>query len=315
MFTKNAMPFIREAVASLEAQTRDDYEVVIQDAVSTDGTVEFLSRLQSPRIHMLSEADHGLGDAYNRAFPRCRGDIVGTLDSDNLFLPDTLDRVDALFREHPTAVAIYGAVKMIDADGVTVGTFVPEEFDQRELMRCALVPPFSTTFFSRERCGSELRGDASLKTGQDFELLLRLSNRTIVRSTAVLGATRISYKSMTRNPENYDLFAAEKVAALDRFIADRPDLQPDRTAAITGIYSWAAESLLEIEGPGPRVDSFVERAAKLSPDDERVDRVRGRAYAAAAALAEREDHRLGQRLRSSAGRLLRWRRKPTVARR
>jgi glycosyltransferase involved in cell wall biosynthesis len=315
MFTKNAMPFIREAVASLAEQTRDDYEVVIQDAVSTDGTVEFLSQLQCPRIHMLSEADDGLGDAYNRAFPRCRGDIVGTLDSDNLLVPDTLDRVDALFREHPTAVAIYGAVKMIDSAGVEIGTFVPGEFDLRDLMRCALVPPFSTTFFSRERCGSELRGDASLKTGQDFELFLRLSNRTLVRSTVVLGATRISDKSMTWNPENYELFTAEKIAALDGFLASRPELQPDRAAAVTGIYSWAAESLLEIEGPGPRLDSFVERAAALSPDDERVDRVRAEARAAAAANAGRGNHRLGRRLRTSVTRLLRRRRKPSVARR
>jgi glycosyltransferase involved in cell wall biosynthesis len=277
MFTKNGMPFVREAVASLEAQTYDDYEFVVQDAVSTDGTAEFLGRLEGEHVHMASEPDDGLGDAYNRAFTRCRGDIVGTLDSDNLLLPDTLANVDRLFRKHRRAVAIYGAVQMIDASGAGVRTFVPDLFDQRALMGCAVVPPFSTTFFSRRRCGAELRGDSSLRTGQDFELLLRLSDRRIVRSTTVLGATRISDKSMSWNPENYELFTAEKIAALDRFLAARPSLAQDRTAAVTGIYCWAAESLLEIEGPGPRCDSFVERAAALSPADERVRRVRERA--------------------------------------
>lgn len=281
LFTKNGMPFLREAVASLEAQSFDDYEVVIQDAASTDGTVEFLSQLRLSNVRMISEPDTGLGDAYNRAFPRCRGEIVGSVDSDNLMVPNALEAVDALFRQHQTAVAVYGAVTMIDATGQQVGSFVPEVFDQRALMRCELVPPFSTSYFHRQRCGPELRGDASLTAVQDFELWLRLSGREIVRSTTVLGATRLSHKSMSRNPEKYERFCAEKIVALDSFIADRPHLEPERTAAVTGVYCWAAESILEIEGPGSRFESFVDRAAALRPEDERLQRVRDRASEAA----------------------------------
>jgi glycosyltransferase involved in cell wall biosynthesis len=277
LFTKNGMPFVKEAVASLEAQTFDDYEVVIQDAASTDGTAGFLSQLPLSSVRMSSEPDNGLGDAYNRAFPRCRGTIVGTLDADNLLVPNALETVDDLFRTHPTAVAIYGAVDMIDATGRQVGSFVPEPFDKRALMRCELVPPFSTSFFNRQLCGPELRGDASLTVAQDFELWLRLSDRKIVRSTAVLGATRLSHKSMTRNAENYELFCAEKIDALERFIADRPRLHRERNAAVTGIYCWAAESILDIEGYGPRFESFVDRAAAVCPEDERVLRVREQA--------------------------------------
>jgi glycosyltransferase involved in cell wall biosynthesis len=275
--TKNGMPFVREAVASLEAQTFDDYELVIQDAASTDGTAEFLGRLRFSNVRLRSEPDSGLGDAYDRAFQRCRGEIVGTLDSDNLLLPNALEAVDALFREHRTAVAVYGAVRMIDSTGREVGLFVPEAFDQRAVMRCELVPPFSTSFFHRQRCGPELRSDASVKTCHDFALWLRLSALEIARSTSVLGATRLSDKSMSRNAENYELFCAEKIDALERFIEDRPRLQPERDAAVTGIYCWAAESILEIDGPGPRFESFVARAAALCPDDERLQRVRDRA--------------------------------------
>jgi glycosyltransferase involved in cell wall biosynthesis len=281
LFTKNGMPFVREAVASLEAQTLEDYEVVVQDSASTDGTAEFLGQLRFPNVRMSSEPDSGLGDAYNRAFPRCRGELVGTLDSDNLLVPNALETVDALFRKHRTAVAIYGAVTMIDARGQRVGSFVPEAFDQHALMRCELVPPFSTSFFHRQQCEPELRGDASLTAAQDFELWLRLSDREIVRSTTVLGATRLSHMSMSRNPENYEHFCAEKIVALERFISDRPLLQPERNAAVTGIYCWAAESILEIEGPGPRFESFVDRAAELDPEDERLQRVRDRASEAA----------------------------------
>ena len=270
MFTKNGMPFVREAVASLEAQAFDDYELVVQDAVSTDGTLEFLRELRLPDIRLASEHDSGLGDAYNRAFTRCTGDIVGTLDADNLLLPNALETVDGLFREHPRATAIYGAVKMIDETGRQLRQFVPAEFDRRALMRCELVPPMSTTYFDRRRCGDELRGDASLTAGQDFDLLLRLSGRKIVRSTAFLGATRLSSKSMTRNPENYERFCAEKIVALGHFIASHPDLEGERDSAVTGIYCWAAESILEIEGPGPRFESFVRHAEALAPAENRL---------------------------------------------
>jgi glycosyltransferase involved in cell wall biosynthesis len=291
LFTKNGMPYVREAIASLEVQTLDDYELVIQDAASIDGTAEFLGQLHLPNVHMASEPDAGLGDAYNRAFPRCRGEIVGTLDSDNLLVPNALEAVDALFREYRTAAAIYGAVKMIDATGHELRLFVPEAFDQRALMRCELVPPFSTSFFNRRRCGPELRGDASLTAGQDFELWLRLSPREIVRSTTVLGATRLSHKSMSRNPENYERFCAEKIFALDRFIADKPRLQPERDGAVSGIYSWAAESILEMEGLGPRFESFVDRAAGLSPDSERLQQIRARASEVAGRVNEGEHMR------------------------
>jgi glycosyltransferase involved in cell wall biosynthesis len=281
MFTKNGMPFVPEGIASLEAQTFDDYEVVIQDCASTDGTAEFFAGLRSPNVHMVSEPDTGLGEAYNRGFPRCRGEIVGTLDADNLMLPGALEAVDGLFRRHRSAAVIYGAVTMIDASGRQIGSFVPEPCDLRAVMRCELVHPMSTSYFHRERCGPDLRGDSSLTVCQDFELWLRFSEREVVGSTTFLGATRLSYKSMTRNPENYERFCAEKIATLEGFIADRPNLEPERDAAIAGIYCWAAESLLGIEGPGPRFESFIDRAAAIAPDDQRIHRVRDRAARAA----------------------------------
>jgi glycosyltransferase involved in cell wall biosynthesis len=235
LFTKNGMPFVPESIASLQAQTFDDYEVVIQDCASTDGTAEFLAGLRSPNVRIVSEPDTGLGEAYNRAFPRCRGEIVGTLDADNLMLPGALEAVDGLFRRHRSAAVIYGAVTMIDASGMQIGSFVPGPYDLRAVMRCELVPPMSTSYFHRERCGPDLRGDSSLTVCQDFELWLRFSEREVVRTTTFLGATRLSYKSMTRNPQNYERFCAEKIAALEGFIAERPHLQPERDAAIAGI--------------------------------------------------------------------------------
>jgi hypothetical protein len=82
---------------------------------------------------------------------------------------------------------------------------------------------------------------------------------------------------MTRNAGNYERFCAEKIVALERFVAGEPQLKPERDDAVAGIYCWAAESIFEIEGQGPRFDSFVDRATALRPLEERVQRLRERA--------------------------------------
>jgi hypothetical protein len=281
--TKNGMPFVREAIASLEAQTFTDYQLVIQDAVSTDGTAEYLRELDLPAVDMVSEPDSGKGDAYDRAFRRCRGEIVGSIDADNLLLPTALETADRLFREHPTAAAIYGASAMIDESGLPVRLFVPGPFDQRSVIRCELVPPFSTAFFHRDRCAPELRSDAVFFTCQDYDLWIRLSDRTIVRSRIVLGATRLSEISQSRDAGIYEQFSSDKMLALERFAARRPEFEGELDTAKAGIACWAAESVLELEGPGARFDSFLERAAAFDPEYERLDELRFRAGRVASA--------------------------------
>jgi glycosyltransferase involved in cell wall biosynthesis len=270
------MPYVREAMASLERQTYRQFEVIVQDAESTDGTAEFLSALRFERLEVVVEPDGGIGDAYNRAFARCSGAIVTTLDADNLLERDALNRAVEFFGEHPDSAAIYGAAEMIDAEGRSTGVFVPAEFDVHAVMRCELVPPFAQSFFSPQVCGSELRFDPRLKTCADFDLWLRLSHLPIGRTEAVIGTVRHSPKSMTRGAENYEQFCTDKLDALDRHVVRRPELAGERDEAAAGIYCWAADSLLALEGPSERFRTMLERADKTAPGYERVQSIRRR---------------------------------------
>jgi glycosyltransferase involved in cell wall biosynthesis len=274
--TKNGMPYVREAMASLERQTYRDFEVIVQDAESRDGTAEFLSALQFERLDVVVEPDGGIGDAFNRAFARCSGTIVTTLDADNLLEPDALSRGVELFDSNPRSAAMYGAARMMDEDGGSAGVFVRAEFDVHAVMRCELVPPFAQSFFSPRACGSELRFDPRLKTCADFDLWLRLSHLPIGRTEALIGTVRHSPKSMTRGAENYEQFCTDKLAALDRHVARRPEFAGERDEAAAGIYCWAAESLLALEGPSERFGAMLERAAKAAPGYERVQSIRRR---------------------------------------
>ena len=181
-----------------------------------------------------------------------------------------------LFGENPDSAAIYGTAQMIDAEGRSVGVFVPAEFDVHALMRCELVPPFAQSFFSPRVCGSELRFDPRLKTCADFDLWLRLSHLSIRRTEGVFGSVRQSEKSMSRGTGNYEQFCADKLDALDRHVARRPELAAERDEAVAGIYCWAAESLLGLEGPSERCRAMLERAARAAPSYEGVEYMRRR---------------------------------------
>ena len=276
------MPYVRQAMASIGTQTYRNFEVIFQDGASRDGTAEYLATLSYPRQDLVSEPDAGIGDAFNRAFARCAGDIVGSLDADNLLEPQTLARVVNEFQQHPGAAAIYGAVQLIDDAGSPLRRLTPAAFDREAVMRCELVPPFSTAFFSRHVCGGELTCDPSLATCADYDLWLRLSQLEIVSTGAVLGRTRLSGNSMTRDPSHYDAFCRDKLSALRRHLDHRSSADSERAQAIAGIYCWAAESVLELEGPGPRFESFAERAAELCPGSTRLQRVRDQANATVA---------------------------------
>jgi glycosyltransferase involved in cell wall biosynthesis len=270
------MPYVREAMASLERQRYRHFEVIVQDAESTDGTAEFLSALPFERLEVVLEPDGGIGDAYNRAFARCSGAIVTTLDADNLLERDTLNRAVEVFGENSGSAAIYGAAQMIDAEGRSAGVFVPAEFDLHAVMRCELVPPFAQSFFSQRVCGSELRFDPRLKTCADFDLWLRLSHLSIRRTEGVFGTVRQSHKSMSRVAGNYEQFCADKLDALDRHVARRPEFAAERDEAAAGIYCWAAESLLALEGPSERSWAMLERAARIASSYEGVEYMRRR---------------------------------------
>lgn len=267
--TKNGMPYLPEAVGSTCAQTYRDFEVIVQDACSTDGSIEYLRTVQGlPSIAIVSEPDSGIGDAYNRAVRRCRGEIIGSIDADNLLEPDALAKVIQQFTDHPQAAALYGASHNITADGDRSSTWVPPDFYLSGLLACDVVPPFGQSFFSRAVCGTELRFDESMATCADYDLWLRLSNHPIVRIEEVIGSVRRSAKSMTCQPQRYDEFCRDKLAALKRFLirSNEPVDGASYRRAAGGIYAWAAQSVSKLEGENKRAEKYLQLAEQLAPE-------------------------------------------------
>src|SRR5689334_4908996 len=94
--TKNSMPHVRRTVEAVLDQGYDNYELVVQDGVSTDGTLDYFRQMASnsvgDRLRLRSEPDSGIGQAYNRGLQRSRGDLIWFLASDEQLQPNALDR-------------------------------------------------------------------------------------------------------------------------------------------------------------------------------------------------------------------------------
>jgi glycosyltransferase involved in cell wall biosynthesis len=100
--TWNCAALLRGFLASLVAQSWSDWELLLLDNASTDGTAElveeFRRSLPRPgRLHWSSQPDRGIYDAWNRGLERARGTYLSFIGADDTFLgPDSLARIAAL---------------------------------------------------------------------------------------------------------------------------------------------------------------------------------------------------------------------------
>jgi hypothetical protein len=95
--------FVCRAVRSVFAQHYGDWELIVVDDGSTDGTEEALRRF-GPTLRYLWQENRGVSSARNAGLRLARGDIVAFLDSDDRWLPDHLQTVVAMLEQHPEAV-------------------------------------------------------------------------------------------------------------------------------------------------------------------------------------------------------------------
>lgn len=116
MPTYNAEPYIGEAIASVLAQTWTNWELIIVNDGSTDGTAEVIARFNDPRIRVFHKTNGGIGCARNTALDNARGGFVCLFDSDDVLPPRSLEaRVRALL-DDPDAWFADGVVRVYDRE-------------------------------------------------------------------------------------------------------------------------------------------------------------------------------------------------------
>lgn len=110
--------YVTEAIQSVLNQTFQDFEIVITDDGSKDKTVEKIKEFKDPRVKLFCfEKNKGAAVAANNCLKNSKGEFIAMLSSDDVFLPDKLEKEVKFLNEHPNIGAVFTNLIPIDEEG------------------------------------------------------------------------------------------------------------------------------------------------------------------------------------------------------
>jgi glycosyltransferase involved in cell wall biosynthesis len=171
----NALPFLNESIKSILEQTFSNFEFVILDDASTDGSVELLREWASrdQRIHLYeSDTWLGLSGSSNAVVAKARAPIVARMDADDIAHPDRLRRQWDVLEGQPDIALVGTLCNGIDASGREV-----RPRDRWRLVRRSRYIPFphGSAMFRREVFDQVGGYDEAAAGGEDQDLFLRMA--------------------------------------------------------------------------------------------------------------------------------------------
>ena len=103
MPTYNRAGYILQTIESIQNQTYQNWELIIEDDGSDDCTEEIIKNINDKRINFFKELHVGMEEARNRGLGKARGDLIGFMDSDDLWHPTKLEKQVEAFKNYPGA--------------------------------------------------------------------------------------------------------------------------------------------------------------------------------------------------------------------
>jgi len=118
MASYNHERYVAQAVESVLNQTYNDFEFIITDDASSDKTVAEIKQFRDPRIRLFCfEKNQGQFAVINHCLDKANGEYIAIINSDDIFLPDKLEKQARFLDEHPEIGAVFGQARIIDDKG------------------------------------------------------------------------------------------------------------------------------------------------------------------------------------------------------
>lgn len=207
MCVHNEEDWVSDAIASICYQDYKNWELVIVDDGSTDGTAEILEKFASAeeRIKIVSQKNTGLTRALNVGLEFCSGEYVARMDADNISMRERLEKQVKFLEENPT-VALVGSWRIdVLEDGSERVMKLPCSNDdvQRSFVKACVIS--HSAVMVRARVMKKFRYNEEFRISQDQELWTRIGEYFgLVNLPEVLTKAYYRPKSITRTAKKLE---------------------------------------------------------------------------------------------------------------
>lgn len=212
----NSSKTIEKTFQSIKNQSYQNIEYIVVDGGSSDDTLKIIKNYNSCISNYISESDKGLYDGMNKGIALATGDIIGILNSDDVFSDMfVLENIAKFHEENDIDVSI-GNITQFNESGKTVRKYSSKNW-KPENLKIGFMPPHPSIFFKRKLFEKYGNYQLDFISGADYELIVRFFIKhqvswkySDITTTAMLigGISSSGYKS-------YKLISREIKKALD----------------------------------------------------------------------------------------------------
>lgn len=224
--TFNRAHCLGQAIQSVLHQTFGDLELVVVDDGSTDHTPEALRHVGDDRLRILVREHRGISAALNVGIRTARGAYIARLDSDDLWLPHMLATLVPFLDRRPEIGAVYGGAQPIDKEGNPLPFMqgIPQRYPGDSLKSLLYEDcTVSIATVIRRSCFEDVGlYDESLKTGEDWDMTLRIARHYRLAYVEEVVAQARYHEGNTTGPRSALFVDAldGRVKVLDKFFSN-----------------------------------------------------------------------------------------------
>ncbi|MEQ9355665.1 glycosyltransferase [Coleofasciculus chthonoplastes] len=253
----NAEKTIKETIESVLNQTVTDFEVLVINDGSTDGTLDVIAGIKDERLRVFSYPHAGVATTRNRGLAHAVGEYISFLDADDLWTPDKLEAQLKALQENPQAAVAYSWTDWIDElrQFLRAGGYITENGQVYEkLLVRDFIESGSNPLIRAEAFQSVGKFDESLEFSEDWDMWLRLA--ACYEFVAVPSA-QILYR-ISPNSASFNVWKMEagSLRVLEKAWAQAPPTTPNlKRKILANRYQYL--TLKALDGQLERCKGFV----------------------------------------------------------